>query len=146
FRLQRHVGRAEGDGARSDLLDAAAGADRLIVQAVAGLLLIGISPLRVDRIGEGRAGAGNVGSAGGSIEREGDDARRGKCGPVFHRNLSMLRSCGARAVMALAARYPPDGSGGRCCANTKDALQTAPRTFLVIALDQGCPKSRGSLR
>ena len=50
--LQRHVGGAEGHGLGGDLLDAAAGADRLIVQAVAGFLFVGIRPLGVDRIRE----------------------------------------------------------------------------------------------
>ena len=59
--LQRRIGGAEGDGLGLDLLDAAAGADRLVVQADAGLLLIGVGPFGVDRIGKGRAGAGNVG-------------------------------------------------------------------------------------
>jgi len=34
-----------------DLLDAAAGADRLVVHADAGLFLVGVGPLCVDRIG-----------------------------------------------------------------------------------------------
>ncbi len=60
--LQRRVGGAEGHGLGLDLLDAAARADRLIVEAVAGLLLIGVRPFGVDREREGRAGAGDVGS------------------------------------------------------------------------------------
>src|SRR5262249_1962690 len=55
--LERHIARAEGHGLRLDLLDATARADRLIVQANAGLFLVGIRPLGVDRIWEGRAGA-----------------------------------------------------------------------------------------
>src|SRR5262249_5300880 len=63
FGLQRHVGGAEGYGARRDLLDAAAGADRLIVQADAGFFLIGVRPFGVGRIWKGRAGAGDIGGA-----------------------------------------------------------------------------------
>jgi hypothetical protein len=74
FSLHRSVGGAEGHGAGDDLLDAAAGADRLIVQADAGVLLIGVSPFGIDRIGEGRAGAGNIGGEGGcSRADDGDD-------------------------------------------------------------------------
>src|SRR5262249_12473693 len=43
-----------------DLLDAAARADRLIVQADAGLFLVGVRPFPVDRKRKGRAGACNV--------------------------------------------------------------------------------------
>ena len=61
---QRHVGRAEGDGPGLDLLDAGAGTDRLIIETDAGLPLIGVSPFGVDRVGEGGAGTGEVGSDG----------------------------------------------------------------------------------
>ena len=60
LRLQRHVGGAEGHGLGLDLLDAAARADRLVVQPDAGLFLVGVGPFRIDRIGERRAGAGDV--------------------------------------------------------------------------------------
>src|SRR5258706_3541825 len=46
------VGRAEVDRALEDLADAAAAADRLIVDLYAGLLVVRVEPLRVDRIGE----------------------------------------------------------------------------------------------
>ena len=62
-RLQRHVGGAERHGLGLDLLDAAARADRLVVEADAGLLLVGIRPFRVDRIRERRAGSRDVASA-----------------------------------------------------------------------------------
>jgi len=68
--LQRLIGSAEGHRARLDLLDAAAGANRLIVKAGAGFLLVHIRPFRIDRIGEGGAGARNV-------HREGDTGRHG---------------------------------------------------------------------
>jgi TolB-like protein/anti-sigma regulatory factor (Ser/Thr protein kinase) len=57
---ERHVGGAEGDGLVLDLLDAAAGADRLVVQACPGLLPVGIRPFCIDRIGEGRSGARDI--------------------------------------------------------------------------------------
>src|SRR5262249_3679328 len=72
--LERHVGRAEGHGLGLDLLDAAARADRLIVQANASLFLVGVRPLRIDRIREGRAGAGNVGGYRWCEACRGDDA------------------------------------------------------------------------
>ncbi len=59
--LQRHVRGAEGYGLGLDLLDAATGADGLIIQTVAGLGLVGICPLRINGIREGRARAGNIG-------------------------------------------------------------------------------------
>ena len=61
FRLQRHVRGPESDGLGLDLLDSAAGADRLIVQPCARPFLIGVGPLGVDRIGERGASARNVG-------------------------------------------------------------------------------------
>src|SRR5690606_28387585 len=66
-----------------DLLDAAAGADRLVVEADAGLLLVSVGPLCVDRIGEGGAGAGNVGGMGGG---KGEGRRGG------HRNRNGRRA------------------------------------------------------
>ena len=58
--LERHVGRAEVDGLGLDLGDAAARADRLVVHADAGLLLVRLGPLGVDRVRKRRAGAGDV--------------------------------------------------------------------------------------
>src|SRR5262245_2568825 len=52
---ERRIGGAESDGAGLDLLDAAAGADRLVVETDTGLLLVRVGPLRIDRIGERRA-------------------------------------------------------------------------------------------
>jgi len=48
-----------------DLGDAVARTDRLVVQPDARLFLIGLGPFRIDRVGEGRTGAGNIGSHGG---------------------------------------------------------------------------------
>ena len=75
-RAERHVGRAEGDLLALDLADAVGGADRAIVHRDAGLFLVGLDPLRIDRIGEARAGAGHLG--GGDRRRRGrsDEARR----------------------------------------------------------------------
>ena len=74
FGLHRSVGRAEGHGAGEDLLDAAAGADRLVVQADSGVFFIGVGPFGIDRIGEGRACAGNIGGKNGSRSADdGDD-------------------------------------------------------------------------
>src|SRR5262249_24481981 len=65
YARKRRVGRTEGDGLGLDLLDAAAGADRLVVQPDAGLFFVGIGPFRIDRIGEGGAGARDVEGGGG---------------------------------------------------------------------------------
>ena len=70
--LQRRVGGAERHGLGLDLLDAGAGADRLVVQTVAGLLFVGVGPLRIDREREGGARAGDVG--GERRRRCGDQA------------------------------------------------------------------------
>ena len=70
--LQRRVGGAEGHGLGLDLLDAGARADRLVVHAVAGFLLVGVGPFRQDREDKGRAGAGDVG--GERRRRCGDQA------------------------------------------------------------------------
>ena len=94
FARQRRVGGAEGHGLGLDLLDAAARADRLIVQADAGLLLIGVGPLGVDRIGEGRAGAGDVGGDGRCESGGGDEAGGSDDGPVFQGNSPCLRAVG----------------------------------------------------
>jgi hypothetical protein len=75
---ERRVGGAEGHGLGLDLLDAAARADRLIVQADIGLLLIGVRPLGVNRIREGGAGTGDVGRHGGHGRDDGERAGRRK--------------------------------------------------------------------
>src|SRR5262249_45900322 len=65
YARKRRVGRTEGDGLGLDLFDARAGADRLVVQPDAGLFFVGIGPFRIDRIGEGGAGARDVEGGGG---------------------------------------------------------------------------------
>src|SRR6185312_13075070 len=52
FGLHRRVGGAEVDGAFLDLRDAGTGADRLVVEVVAGLLGVGGRPLGHDRVDE----------------------------------------------------------------------------------------------
>src|SRR5437879_11737318 len=60
FELERRVRSAEVDRLGHDLLDAAARADRLVVQSDSGLLLVGICPLGVNGIRECGAGASDV--------------------------------------------------------------------------------------
>ncbi len=62
---QRHIGGAESDGLGGDLLDAAARADRLIVQPDAGVFPVHIRPFGEHGIDEGGAGAGEVGGGCG---------------------------------------------------------------------------------
>ena len=50
------VGRAEVNHMAGDVLDAAAGADGLVVDLNAGLLLVFLEPFQVQRGGKGRAG------------------------------------------------------------------------------------------
>ncbi len=61
FTLERRVGCAEGHRLGLDLLDAAARADRLVVETDVGLFFVGVRPLRIDRVGEARTGARDVG-------------------------------------------------------------------------------------
>ena len=100
--LQRRVGGAEVDGLGLDLLDAAARADRLVVQADAGLLLVGVRPLGVDRVGEGRAGAGNVGGARGR-DKGGRKACRREGVDEFH---GSLHAWAARNTTGSLPGYP----------------------------------------
>jgi hypothetical protein len=58
--LEGHVGGTEVDRLGADLLDAAAGSDRLVVERHVRLRLVGLGPLGVGRIGEGRACTGDV--------------------------------------------------------------------------------------
>ncbi|MGY4318044.1 hypothetical protein ACVWW1_007371 [Bradyrhizobium sp. JR3.5] len=65
-----------------------AGTDRLIVQAIAGVLLVGVSPLRIDRERERCAGAGNIGSEG--RRRSGDQAGSDDSFDEIHGVVSIL--------------------------------------------------------
>ena len=96
--LERRVGGAEGHGLGLDLLDAGAGADRLVVQTVAGLLLVGVGPLRIDREGEGGARAGDIGSEG--RRRRGDQAGSDDCLDEIH-------------------GWSPSGERSACCARSR---------------------------
>ena len=80
---QRCIAGTESYGFGFDLLDAATGTDRLIVQSVAGCFFVVIGPFGIDRIREGRAGTGNVGGFGRSKRGGSDDANGCQCGPVF---------------------------------------------------------------
>jgi hypothetical protein len=74
---QRGVGGAEIDGAVGDLVDAAARADRLVVQLHAGALAGGLAPTLVDGTGKAGAGAGDrreLREAGAGQERGGSHA------------------------------------------------------------------------
>ena len=73
---ERHVGRAEGDLLALDLPDAIGRADRAIVHGDAGLFLVGLDPLGINRIGEARAGARNLGGGDRRRRGRGDQARR----------------------------------------------------------------------
>ena len=107
IRLQRHVGGAEGHGAGGDLLDAAAGPDRLIVQPAAGFPFVGVRPLGIDRIRECRAGAGNIDGDGGICDGSGDRAGGENCLHVFH-SFSPVMSCPkARPSRVLDPRQAP---------------------------------------
>src|SRR5262249_59449277 len=70
----RRIGGGEGDGLVFDLLEAAARADRLVVQADVGLFLVGIGPFRIDRIRKGRSGARYVDCDGGRARCRGDES------------------------------------------------------------------------
>src|SRR5262249_8666965 len=93
FRLERLVRGAEIDGRRLDLGDAAAGADRLVVDLVAGLLAERGRPFRRYGIDERRAGTGDVdGSrrAGGERQRRGGGQhRQRKTKTIEHGNLRL---------------------------------------------------------
>src|SRR5262249_34924881 len=80
--LERRVGGAEGHGLGLNLLDAAAGADRLIVQPDVGFLLIGVRPFGVDRVRERCACAGNSRRACRGCD-DGCEGRRYQCVDEF---------------------------------------------------------------
>src|SRR5207237_6413101 len=117
------------DGLGLDLLDAAAGADRLIVKAVAGLLLIGVRPFGVDRIGEGRAGARNIQGSGRDRDR-GERARRHQpleqlhrlspwCGRETSRTRGPTAALPGSVVMRLGFRLTPSEQPASCPAVSK---------------------------
>ena len=65
FGLQRHVGCAKVHGFGFNLLNAAAGADRLIIEADARRSFVSLCPFRINRVRKGRAGASQFCSVGG---------------------------------------------------------------------------------
>jgi hypothetical protein len=86
---QRRVRSAERDGAGIDLLDAAARTDRLVVQADAGGLFIGVRPFRVDRIRESRARPRNIGNR--DCADGGNRTRGHQCSEQLHGSLLLLQ-------------------------------------------------------
>jgi hypothetical protein len=82
---QGGVGGAEIHRAVGDLVDAAAGADALVVQLDAGALARRLAPTLIDRTGKGGAGAGELRLLGqGRAPREGEDGGGGKKGATVH--------------------------------------------------------------
>ena len=82
--VHRAVGGAEVHGALGELADAAAGADGLIVDLDAGLLVVGVEPLGVDRIRERSPGAGEgLGVAAGPQRSGGEQSRMRSACLVF---------------------------------------------------------------
>ncbi len=75
--FQRRIRRTEIDGLGFDLLDTATGADGLVVELHAGLLLVGLRPLRIHRVRERRASA--VDLVHGCTGRPPDRQRRNGC-------------------------------------------------------------------
>ncbi|KAG1246444.1 hypothetical protein G6F68_014638 [Rhizopus microsporus] len=73
FRLQRGVGGAEINGLGLDLGDTTAGADRLVVDLVAGGGVVVGRPLRHHRVDERGARAGDFSGVGGEHGRRCED-------------------------------------------------------------------------
>ena len=113
----RRIGGAEVHGARGELLDPAARADRLVVDLDAGRGRVVREPLAVDREREGGAGAVEVLGAGrsrrrrtaprGTIEslRHGD-LRRLECDGISPCRVKVSRTSGNAPVTPPAARAP----------------------------------------
>src|SRR5262249_55179595 len=78
------VARAEIDGARLDLLDAGTAADRLVVDLDAGLPVVDVEPLGIDRVGERGAGARERLREGGARERQRESRRQGRGGDAAY--------------------------------------------------------------
>jgi hypothetical protein len=113
--LEGRVGGAEIDRFGLDLADAAARADRLVVQARAGFLAIGLGPFRIDREREGGAGAGDVGGRCGQGEGRHRQADDGHLRRVFHLTSPLLLSGMTDAASATRAGHAgaPKGSPPR---------------------------------
>src|SRR5260370_12992736 len=68
-RIQRRARRAKSADLCGDLVDAAPRSDRLIIRFQSGFRRVGFRPFCVDRIGEGGAGAIDLGRSGAEAER-----------------------------------------------------------------------------
>src|SRR5206468_1852168 len=90
-RLQRLVGSPELHRAGGDLFDPAAGADRLVIQGVAGLGLIGFGPFRVEGRGESGARTRDV-SGDRNAGRRDDGGRRDRGDECLHHILLLERA------------------------------------------------------
>ena len=84
FGLERHVGGTKIDRLGLDLTDAAARADRLIVQSDASGRLVGLGPLGINWVREGCACASKV----SSLRRQGNSQPCGKSGNTFQNQLA----------------------------------------------------------
>ncbi len=102
---KRRVRGAEGDGPRFDLLDAAARADRLVVQSDVGLFLVGIGPFRIDRIGKGRSGARYVDCERGPDRGRGDDGGGRQGTEKFQASLLFVRDAKLKRTRIWPAAY-----------------------------------------
>jgi len=102
----RNIGRAEGHRLVLDLLNASTRADRLIVEADAGVFLILIGPFGEDRVGEGRASTGDIrrlGARAHSDDRSGQKRRARKI-PEVHRTPHVELECRDWIVRELSGR------------------------------------------
>ena len=104
--VERLVGGAKGHRLGLDLLDAAAGADRLIVETVAGLFLVGVGPFRIDRIGEGSACPRDIGRLGRGYGKRCGEGRSCRIGHEPH-CCSPCRVAKNRVRKANSGRGPP---------------------------------------
>ena len=95
--LERHVRRSEIHGLVLDLLDAAAGADRLVVHADTGLRLVGFGPLGVDGIREGRSRAGDVERVRADAESDGGSAEE-RSQTLSHAHRGVFFDCNGESL------------------------------------------------
>src|SRR5690606_15277068 len=124
LRLQRRVGRTEIHGVGLDLGDAAARADRLVVDAVAGGGVVVGRPAGHGREHEGRAGAGDLRRLGGAGEAggQGEGGQTALQGLEHGNTPEVWGGCrvdpGARPLQAapVTAPFPEDDSPVTKCA------------------------------
>ena len=127
---QWRVGGAEGHGLGLDLLDAAARADRLVVQSVAGFLFVGIGPLGINRIGKvAPAPEMSAALAGTNAAAAATTPAAASAVQCFKGSLHV---CGQRRTRAesgpVVSVSTPNRSGCRCCSKKSSPRQL--RTFL----------------